>query len=205
MKNFKLKGWHILILGFALLLIDQIVKVVVKTNMNLGEEIPVLGNWFNLYFVENLGAAYGMQLGGDYGKLFLSLFRVVAICGLGWYIWSLLKKEADKGVIMAFVFVLIGALGNVVDSAFYGLIFSESTVTDVATVVPWGEGYGTFLHGAVVDMLYFPIIHIDMMPEWVPFVGGEEFIFFSPIFNIADSYICCAVFYLILFKRKFFK
>lgn len=205
LKNFELKKWHIVVLSILLVLIDQIVKIVVKTNMTLGEEIPVFGNWFNIYFIENRGAAYGMELGGDYGKLILSLIRVVAIGVLIWYINRMFKKEAPKGVVVAFAFIMVGAMGNVIDSAFYGKIFSESTVNQVAQFVPWGEGYGTFLHGAVVDMLYFPVIQIDQMPSWIPIWGGEPFVFFSPIFNIADSYITCAVVYLILFQRKFFK
>lgn len=205
LKNFELKKWHIVVLSILLVLIDQIVKIAVKTNMTLGEEIPVFGSWFNIYFIENRGAAYGMELGGDYGKLILSLIRVVAIGVLIWYINRMFKKETPKGVVIAFAFIMVGAMGNVIDSAFYGKIFSASTVNQVAQFVPWGEGYGTFLHGAVVDMLYFPVIQIDQMPNWIPIWGGEPFVFFSPIFNIADSYITCAVVYLILFERKFFK
>lgn len=203
--KFELKKWHVMALGIGLLLLDQVVKIIVKTNMTLGEEIPVFGSWFNIYFIENPGAAFGMAFGGEVGKLLLTLIRVVASGALVWYILNLFKKNAPTGVIIAFTLIVVGAMGNVVDSAFYGEIFSESTTTQVASFVPWGEGYGTFLHGAVVDMLYFPIIQIDMMPEWIPIWGGEPFVFFSPIFNIADSYISCAVIYLILFQRKFFK
>ncbi|MEG2479851.1 MAG: signal peptidase II, partial [Mucinivorans sp.] len=145
------------------------------------------------------------ELGGDWGKLCLSLFRIVAVAALIYYIAHLYRRKAPLGVVIAFTAIMVGALGNIVDSAFYGLIFSNSTPQTVASIVPWGSGYGTFLHGNVVDMLYFPIIDIAHMPDWVPFYGGRPYIFFSPIFNIADSYITIAVIYLLLFQRKFFK
>lgn len=203
--NIKLKPIHIVVISVALVILDQIVKIAVKTNMTLAQEINVLGQWFNIYFIENPGAAYGMELGGDYGKLALSLFRLVAVAVLIWYITKLYKKQAPTGVIVAFAAITVGAFGNIIDSVFYGEIFTASTYSEVAQLVPWGEGYGTFLHGNVVDMLYFPVIQIDQMPSWIPIWGGEEFIFFSPIFNIADSYITIAVIYLLIFQRKFFK
>lgn len=181
-----------MIIGVLLLVADQASKIVIKLTMTIGENIPVLGDWFNIHFVENAGAAWGMELGGEWGKLALSLFRVAASIALFIWIYRLQKRGAPKGVLIALVMVLVGAIGNVVDSAFYGLIFSESTPYQVATLVPWGEGYSTFMHAKVVDMLYFPIIET------------ENFTFFNAIFNLADSYITIAAFYLILFQRKFF-
>lgn len=205
MEQKRKKTLLIILLIVGLLAIDQIVKICVKTHMTLDEAIPVFGQWFYIRFIENRGAAYGMELGGDYGKLILSLLRIVAVGAIGWYIHRLIKRGAPTGVVVGFGLVLAGALGNIIDSAFYGLIFSQSTFTETAHFVPWGTGYATFLHGSVVDMLYFPIIEIDRMPDWVPLIGGEPYTFFSPIFNIADSYVTGGIAYLILFHRKFFK
>jgi signal peptidase II len=186
-----------------LLLLDQVVKFIVKLNMTEYESIPVFGNWFFIHFIENPGAAFGFQLGGEGGKLILSLFRIGAIALLIWYVNYLIKKKAPTGVLVGIGLVLAGAIGNMIDSAFYGLIFSESTPTAAATLLPDGGGYASFLHGEVVDMLYFPIIH-STWPQWMPWVGGEDFTFFSPVFNIADSYITIAVFYMLIFQRKYF-
>ena len=186
-----------------LLLVDQIVKFIVKLNMALYESIPVFGHWFQIDFVENPGAAFGMQLGGEWGKLLLSLIRIAAIVLIAWYTHRLIHRSAPKGVIVGFALILAGAIGNMIDSAFYGLIFSESTPHAVATLFPEGGGYASFLHGKVVDMLYFPIIE-STWPDWMPWVGGRDFIFFSPVFNIADSYITVAVLYLFFFKHKYF-
>lgn len=205
MEQKRKKTLVVILLIIALLAIDQIVKICVKTHMTLDEAIPVFGEWFYIRFIENRGAAYGLELGGEYGKLILSLFRIVAVGAIGWYIARLIKRSAPMGVIVGITLVLVGALGNILDSAFYGLIFSASTFTEAAHFVPWGTGYATFLHGSVVDMLYFPIIEVEQMPDWVPFVGGEPYTFFSPIFNIADSYVTCGIAYLILFQRKYFK
>ena len=169
-----------------LLVIDQAVKFTVKLNMELYQSIPVFGNWFIIHFIENPGAAFGMQLGGTWGNLH-----------------RLVKKSAPTGVLVGGALILAGAIGNMIDSAFYGLIFSESTPYAAATLFPEGGGYAPFLHGKVVDMLYFPIIN-STWPDWMPLIGGREFTFFSPVFNIADSYITVAVFYIILFQRKFF-
>lgn len=186
-----------------LLLIDQVVKFAVKLDMELYQNIPVFGNWFIIHFIENPGAAFGMQLGGEWGKLLLSLIRIAAIALIAWYLHKLVKSSAPKGVLIGFALILAGAIGNMIDSAFYGLIFSESTPYAAATLFPKGGGYASFLHGKVVDMLYFPIIS-STWPQWMPWVGGRDFTFFSPVFNLADSYITVAVFYLLIFKHKYF-
>jgi signal peptidase II len=177
-----------------LLVIDQAVKIWIKTHMSLGESIAVFPGWFFIHFLENFGAAWGMHLGGPWGKLLLSLFRVVLSGVLVWYIVRLVQRKAPTGVVVGFALILAGAMGNIFDSAFYGLIFSESTYGSVAHFVPWGEGYATFLHGGVVDMFYFPLIRNS----------AGEVVFFSPVFNVADSYISIGVIYLLLFKYKYF-
>lgn len=203
MKKISLSNKTLATLVIVLLLIiDQTVKFIVKLNMTIDQSIPVFGNWFFIHFLENPGAAFGMQLGGPWGKLALSLFRIAAIGGLFWLLARLIKKEAPKGVVIGFALILAGAMGNMIDSAFYGMIFSESTPYEVATLFPDGGGYASFLHGKVVDMLYFPIID-TIWPNWMPLVGGTRFVFFSPIFNFADSYITIALFYLVLFQHKY--
>lgn len=196
----QIKSWVIWAIVVGLVVLDQVVKISVKTTMTLGESHNVLGNWFRWCFVENEGAAFGMSLGGDYGKLALSLFRIVAIGALVWFVHYLRKQKAPTGVVVGFALILAGALGNMIDSAFYGMIFSESTFMSVATFLPEGGGYAPFLHGKVVDMLYFPLFH---WPEWMPLIGGD--LFFSPVFNFADSYITIAVFYLLIFHWRYFK
>ena len=196
----QIKSWVIWAIVIGLIVLDQVVKISVKTTMTLGESHNVLGSWFRWCFVENEGAAFGMSLGGEYGKLILSLFRVVAIGALVWFLHHLRKQKAPTGVVVGFALILAGAIGNMVDSAFYGMIFSESTFTSVATLLPEGGGYAPFLYGKVVDMLYFPLFH---WPEWLPLIGGQ--LFFSPVFNFADSYITIAVFYLLIFQWKYFK
>lgn len=193
-----------LIIVIIILIIDQVSKFWIKTTMYLGEEIPVLGDWFILHFTENEGMAFGMQFGGEYGKLILSLFRIVAIIFIGIYIYIMSKKGATNGLITSFSLIFAGAMGNIIDSAFYGLMFSESSYHTVATLFPESGGYATFLHGKVVDMLYFPLFK-GSLPEWIPFWGGDYFIFFRPVFNIADSAITIGVLMLILFNRRFFK
>ncbi len=194
----------VVILILLLLVADQAVKFAVKLNMTYDESIAVFPNWFFIRFIENPGAAFGFQLGGDYGKLLLSLFRIAAVILVGWYVGHLVRKKAPAGVVAGFALILAGALGNIIDSAFYGMIFSQSTYTTVATLFPPGGGYGTFLHGKVVDMLYFPLFTATW-PQWLPWVGGNTFTFFSPVFNLADSYITVAVVYLLVFKWKYFK
>lgn len=200
----KIKTLYLVLIGIVLTLADQILKIWIKLTMTIGQEIPVFGNWFRLCFIENNGAAYGMSLGGDGGKLALTLIRIAAIVFLVFYISRLRKKNAPVGVIIGILAITIGALGNLIDSLFYGLVFSESTFTSVASLVAPGEGYAPMLFGKVVDMLYFPIIDIPHMPQWFPFIGGERYIFFSPVFNLADSYITVSVIYLLLFQHKFF-
>jgi signal peptidase II len=186
-----------------ILIFDQLFKIWVKTHMTLGESIPVLGSWFQLLFIENRGMAFGMFFGGEIGKLFLSLFRIVLVVLLIIYIQRLIKNHAPLGVLIGVSLITIGALGNILDSAFYGLFFSESTPYQIAQFLPSEGGYASFLHGKVVDMLYFPLIEITL-PQWVPFYGGKEFVFFQFIFNIADSAITIGILYLMIFKWRFF-
>lgn len=192
-----------IILIILILIIDQSVKIWIKTNMILGEEYKILGDWFIIHFTENNGMAFGMEFWGKGGKIFLTLFRIVAVIGIGWYIRILIKQNAPKMVIISIALIMAGALGNIIDSVFYGVIFDESFY-QVAEMFPDGGGYASLLHGRVVDMLYFPIFK-GFYPEWFPFVGGERFIFFRPVFNIADSSITTGVAYILLFERSFFK
>ena len=172
--------------------------------MPIGEGIPVFGHWFIIHFTENEGMAFGMKLGGNYGKLILSLFRIVAVILIGWWLYRVTRQKVSFGLILSISLIMAGAIGNILDSAFYGLIFSESTYMEVARLFPKGGGYAGFLHGKVVDMLYFPVIETHY-PKWFPGFGGEDFTFFQPVFNIADSAITTGVFILILFQKKFFK
>ena len=191
------KGRMATLLVVAILLVDQAIKLWVKTNMHLHESLHVT-DWFYISFIENNGMAYGMQLGS---KLVLSLFRLVAIGLLTWYLWQQVKKQARWGYIVCLAMILAGASGNLIDCMFYGLCFEASTPYHVASMVSFGDGYAPFLMGKVGDMFYFPLI-VTTWPEWVPFWGGDEFIFFSPVFNFADASISVGVVALLLFYRK---
>ena len=197
------KGKQVTLIVILLLLLDQAVKIWIKTHMTIGESIPVMGSWFQIYFIENNGMAFGMQLGGALGKFLLSSLRIVLVGFIIYYIHKLIKLGASRSLLTGMALILVGAIGNIVDSLFYGILFSESTFTEVATFLPDGGGYAPFLFGKVVDMLYFPLVDTTL-PDWVPFWGGENFIFFRPIFNIADSCITVGVIYLLLFHRKYF-
>ncbi len=186
-----------IILIMAILIIDQLIKVWVKTNMCLHESIHVT-NWFYITFIENNGMAYGMQIGS---KLLLSIFRLVAISLLSYYIWLQSKKNVRWGYLICLSMVLAGAAGNLIDCMFYGLCFDVSTPYEVSQFVGFGNGYESFLMGRVVDMFYFPLI-VTNYPDWFPFVGGNDFIFFSPVFNFADASISVGVVALLLFYRK---
>ena len=194
---------------FLVLLFDQVLKIWVKLHFTIGEEIPVLGSWFKLLFIENEGMAFGWMGGGGVMKLILSLFRIVAVVVLLFFIFRLSKKNAKFGVLLGLALITAGAMGNILDSVFYGRLFSESTYMQVATLFPDGGGYAGWLHGRVVDMLYFPLI--DVAKEnaaWLPnfFFGPDgHFIFFRPIFNLADAAITIGVFYMILFQWKWLK
>lgn len=187
-----------------ILIIDQALKFWIKTTMSLGEEINVMGNWFIIHFTENPGMAFGMQFSGNYGKLILSIFRIIAIIGIIYYLYIITRKKVKTGLIVSLSLVLAGAAGNMIDSAFYGMIFSSSNYFEVAHFMPVEGGYGTFLHGRVVDMFYFPIFQ-GIYPSWVPFVGGTDYIFFRPVFNIADSSITIGVLLMIIFQKQFFQ
>ena len=196
-KDFLTRGRVAVLLVIAILLTDQIIKVLVKTGMELHESIRVT-DWFYISFIENNGMAWGMQIGS---KLALSLFRVVAIGFLGYYIWMQARKRARWGYIVCLSMVLAGAAGNLIDCMFYGLGFEASTPFSVSHWVGLGNGYAPFLMGKVVDMFYFPIIQTTW-PDWMPVWGGESFVFFSPVFNFADSSISVGVVALLLFYRK---
>lgn len=195
------RGWLAAVIVLVILMIDQVIKIWVKTHMTLHEQIEIL-SWFKIVFIENNGMAYGMEIGS---KLVLSLFRVVAIGVLGYYIFLQARKHARWGYIVCLSMVLAGAAGNIVDSALYGLVFNASSEYYTSYFVPFGTGYAPFLMGKVVDMFYFPLI-TTTWPEWVPMMGGQQFVFFSPIFNFADASISCGVIALILFfNQKMFR
>ena len=190
------KGWGAVLIIFLLLLADQVLKIWIKTHMELHESIEIT-KWFYIYFTENPGMAFGIEV---IGKLFLTLFRIVAVGFIGYYLYQIVKNKFKFGYIASVALIMSGALGNILDSVFYGVVFDHS-YGQLATFMPEGGGYASWLHGKVVDMFYFPLIESNF-PSWVPFWGGEEFIFFRPIFNLADSAICVGVFLLLIFYRK---
>jgi signal peptidase II len=196
-------GKKALLTVFIILLVDQLVKIFIKTHMVLGQEYKVFGDWFYIHFTENNGMAFGLELGGSWGKLLLSGFRLIAIGAIAWYLFSIVKSEASTGLVVSVSLILAGAIGNMIDCAFYGMIFSESYY-QVAHAFPPDGGYSSFLLGRVVDMLYFPLIDTQL-PKWLPIWGGQDFVFFRPVFNIADSCITIGVFIIIIFQRRFFK
>jgi len=196
MKNSTQKAMVAVVVVFLVLLVDQLFKIWVKTHMELKETIHI-SDWFKIYFVENNGMAFGIEAGG---KLFLSLFRIIAVVFIVFYIRRLVKENYTTGFILCVTLVLAGASGNIVDSIFYGMIFEASYPGHLSSFVPWGDGYASFLHGKVVDM-YFPMIS-GTYPDWVPVVGGQEFLFFRFIFNIADSAITVGVILILIFYRR---
>ena len=171
--------------------------------MFLYQDIHVAGNWFIIKFIENNGMAFGLDIPGSYGKMILSIFRIIAVIGIGFYLHYLIRLKSHIGLIVAVSMILAGALGNIIDSLFYGMIFSESTPYSIATFLPPEGGYSSFLHGKVVDMFYFPIIS-GYYPSWFPFMGGKSFEFFRPVFNLADSSISLGVFTILIFQKRFF-
>ncbi|HCC70034.1 MAG TPA: lipoprotein signal peptidase [Bacteroidales bacterium] len=192
-----------ILLILLILVADQSFKIWIKTTMVIGDEKHIFGNWFILHFIENNGMAFGMEMGGKAGKLILSLFRILASAAIGWYIFYLIKSKAHPGLILAVSAIFAGAVGNIIDSACYGIIFSESFY-EPAVLFPPDGGYSSFLHGRVVDMLYFPIID-STWPAWSPIRPGQSFVFFRPVFNLADSSVTVGVFIIILFQKRFFK
>lgn len=197
------EGKKLILLGMILVVFDQVVKILVKTNMEIGDHFNVIGNWFQIYFIENEGMAFGMKFGGTVGKFLLSLFRIGLFALLWWWIASLVKKRFDsegkvvlkedgrqkvpEGVLVGLTLITAGAFGNILDCLFYGILFN----------------YAPFMFGRVVDMLYFPLID-TFWPQWMPFVGGERLLFFAPVFNIADSCVTIGALYLIFFQYRFF-
>ena len=199
MKKFLTKGQLSALIVIAVLVIDQIIKIWVKTNMYWHESIKIT-DWFYIYFTENNGMAFGMEI---FNKIFLTSFRIIAAIAITWLLRQYVKKGYKTGFLVCVSLILAGAIGNIIDCVFYGEIFSESTHSLIAQFVPVGEGYSDWFYGKVVDMFYFPLIETNW-PEWMPFVGGKHFIFFSPIFNFADAAISCGIIALILFYGKYF-
>lgn len=183
------------------LLVDQISKIYIKTTFILGDGVDVL-SWFKIHFVENEGMAWGAKIPGEYGKLFLTLFRLIAIVGIGYWLWDSVRKNASRILIVSIALIFAGALGNIIDSVFYGLIFNDSS-SQVASFLPPEGGYGQIFYGKVVDMLYFPLWE-GVLPEWIPYWGGTYFTFFDPVFNVADTAISVGLVLLIIFNKKAF-
>ena len=198
-----MKGRAVVLIILFLVVCDQALKIYVKTHFHEGDLHPVIGNWFNLYFLENEGMAYGWEFGGNWGKLILTLFRLGAVIFGIFYLRKIVQKGYHKGFIICASLIFAGALGNLLDSMFYGLIFDQGTSQHLSVLFP-PHGYAGFLHGKVVDMLYFPVIRDAHFPAWVPKWGGERFEFFRPIFNIADASISTGVISILLFQKRFF-
>lgn len=201
-----MKGRTIAILIIFIVLIDQALKIYIKTNYFIGEYHMVIGEWFRIYFIENEGMAYGWSFGGQWGKMLLTLFRLAAVIFGVFYLRNLIKQKHHRGFVICVALIFAGALGNLIDSMFYGLIFEASSpvTQNVARMFPPGGGYAGFLHGNVVDMFYFPIIRDTVLPEWIPVWGGQDFEFFRPIFNLADASISVGIIAILLFQKRFF-
>lgn len=191
---------------FLIVLADQALKIYIKTNFHVGQSHPVLGHWFQLYFIENEGMAYGWKFGGQWGKMTLTLFRLAAVIFGVFYIRRIIEKKYPSGYIICIALIFAGALGNLIDSLFYGMIFENSSMFsyNVAKIFP-KDGYAGFMHGRVVDMLYFPLVDHANIPGWIPFIGGNQFSFFNYIFNIADASVSVGVLTIIIFRKHFFK
>ncbi len=201
-----MKGRTVFAIVCLVVLADQALKIYIKTHFHAGESHAIVGNWFRLYFIENEGMAYGWKFGGEWGKMLLTLFRLAAVVFGVYYLAKIIEKKYHPGFIICAALIFSGALGNLIDSMFYGLIFEESSINtyNVAKIFP-ANGYAGFLHGKVVDMLYFPVIRDTHFPAWIPVWGGEEFEFFRPIFNIADASISTGIIAILVFQKKFFK
>ncbi len=201
-----MKKRNIILIISLIIIADQALKIHIKTHYHPGQSHSVLGNWFQLYFIENEGMAYGWKFGGGFGKIMLTLFRLAAVIFGIFYLKKIIEKKYHPGYVVCVALVFAGALGNLIDSLFYGMIFDKSSFnTDaIATIFP-AHGYGSFLHGNVVDMLYFPLFHVNKVPSWIPFFGGKSFSFFNYIFNIADASVSIGVIGILLFKKRFFK
>lgn len=197
MKNLLSKGQLSILIVLGVLLLDQFIKIEVKTTMHYGESIHIT-DWFYLHFIENPGMAFGMQI---IPKAIQTIFRVIFAGVIIWFITLLVKANFKRGYIACISLILAGAIGNIIDSIFYGVIFSQSTSSEVSTFVPIGNGYADWLYGKVVDMFYFPLIEFNW-PDWMPLIGGDHFIFFSPVFNLADAAISCGFILLLLFYLK---
>ncbi|OZA64061.1 MAG: lipoprotein signal peptidase, partial [Sphingobacteriia bacterium 39-36-14] len=201
-----MKAKQIILIILTIILVDQASKFYIKLNYYTGEEHNVLGTWFRLHFVENEGMAWGWKFGGEFGKIALTLFRLGAVIWGSFLIRNFIRQKQHKGFLICAALIYAGALGNLIDSLFYGIIFEASNpfTQNVATLFPSGGGYAGLFHGKVVDMLYFPIITNSHYPTWIPIVGGEEFEFFRPVFNIADMAISTGVITILVFQNKFF-
>jgi signal peptidase II len=202
------KSRNVVLLILLILIIDQVVKVYIKTHFYIGQEVKVFGlSWFRIHFVENEGMAWGWKMGGEWGKVALTLFRLLAVIAGVFIIRDFIRKKYHSGFIYCSALIFAGALGNLIDSMFYGLIFNDSDpyLQNVAQLFPKAGGYASFLHGKVVDMLYFPLITNTRYPAWFPFWNGEDFEFFRPVFNIADASISVGVIAILIFQNKFFK
>ncbi|RAJ75211.1 signal peptidase II [Chitinophaga dinghuensis] len=198
-----MKYRHVIIIVLLILVVDQSLKFWIKTHMFMQQEYIIFPNWFRIHFIENEGMAYGLKFGGDFGKIFLTLFRLAAVGWGFYYMNKLVKEKYSRGLLICGSLILAGAAGNLIDSMFYGMIFNDSMGYEIAKFMPPGGGYGSFLHGRVVDMLYFPIYE-GYLPKWIPFKGGDYFVFFRPVFNVADAAISVGVITILLFQKRFF-